>query len=124
MTLTYLRARNKNIIEILPRQHGKTMGEVIIDLWNLCFITRNSTTMYMNKAKADAIKNVKLFADLKEQLPIWMRENFIADKKDIDNQETKLIARRNNTIKVIAPGTDRDSADKAGRRNDLCHNSI
>jgi len=42
---------------------------------------------------------------------------FIEDPKaDIDNQENKLIAKRNNTLKVVSPGSDPDAADKAGRR--------
>lgn len=124
ITLTYLREQNKNVILILPRQHGKTLGSVIFDIWNHCFVTTNANEVYLNKGKQDAIKNLKLFSNTKELLPLWMRDNFIEDKKnDIDNQEKKLLARRNNEIKVVSGGSDPDSADKAGRRiNDIYNN--
>lgn len=116
MTLSYLREKNKNIILILPRQHGKTMGEAVFDVWILCFVTKNTNIVYLNKGKNDAIKNVKLFSDIKSLLPQWMLKDYIEDaKNDIDNQESKLLARRNNTIKVVAPGSDPDAADKQGR---------
>lgn len=115
-TLSYLKLRNKNFILILPRQHGKTMGEVVFDVWNLCFVTKNTNVVYLNKGKTDAVKNLKLFRDVKNLLPDWMLEMFISDaKKDIDNQENKLMAKRNNTLKVVSPGSDPDAADKAGR---------
>ena len=45
-----------------------------------------------------------------------MLEKFINDPKaDVDNQESKVIAKFNNTIKVVAPGADPDAADKQGR---------
>lgn len=88
------------------------MGEVVFDVWNLCFVTKNTNVVYLNKGKQDAVKNLKLFRDVKNLLPDWMLDMFVNDpKKDIDNQENKLIARRNNTIKVVAPGADPDAAD-------------
>lgn len=116
ITMTYLRRLNKSFILVLPRQSGKTLGEVCFDVWNLCFATMNSNEIYMNKGKSDAIKNLKLFKDVKDLLPAWMKDSFICDpKRDIDNQESKLIFKRNNTLKVVAPGADPDAADKQGR---------
>lgn len=116
MTLGYLRIKNKNIILILPRQHGKTLGEVIFEVWNLAFVTKNTNVTYLNKAKGDTIKNLKLFRDVLDLLPHWMLDNFIRDyKNDIDNQENKLLARRNNVLKAVSGGSDPDAADKAGR---------
>lgn len=115
-TLSYLCQLDKNIILLLPRQHGKTMGKVVFDIWNTCFVTKNTNIIYLNKGKGDAVKNLKLFRDIKNLLPQWMLELFINDaKKDVDNQENKLISKRNNTLKVVSPGSDPDSADKAGR---------
>ena len=92
------------------------MGEIIYDTWNLCFVARNANMVYINKGKPDAVKNLKIFKDVKALLPKWMLEEYIEDpKKDIDNQEYKTVARRNNTLKVVAPGTDEDEADKKGR---------
>lgn len=94
----------------------KTMGEIVFDVWNLCLVTKNTNIVYLNKGKGDAVKNLKLFSDVKGLLPEWMLEMVADPKKDIDNQENKLISKRNNTLKVVAPGSDPDAADKAGRR--------
>ena len=116
ITMAYLKERNMNVVEILPRQHGKTMSNVVWDSWPLLFITKNANYVYLNKGKNDAVKNLKIFKDIKERLPEWLRKNFVEDaKRDIDNQENKLIALRNNTLKVVSPGTDEDHADKQGR---------
>lgn len=116
LTFSYLRSMNKNIILILPRQSGKTLGTIAVDVWNNCFVTTNANEVYLNKGKSDAIKNLKLFKDIKDLLPQWMKDNFICDyKNDIDNQESKLIYKRNNTLKVVSPGSDPDAADKQGR---------
>lgn len=116
ITFSYLRSLNKNIIMILPRQNGKTMATIAVDVWNMCFVASNANEVYLNKGKQDAIKNLKLFKDIKDLLPKWMLDNFIVDvKKDIDNQESKLLSKRNNTLRVVSPGSDPDAADKAGR---------
>ena len=116
ITFSYLRSLNKNIIMILPRQNGKTLATIAVDVWNMCFVASNANEVYLNKGKQDAIKNLKLFKDIKDLLPKWMLDNFIVDeKKDIDNQESKLLSKRNNTLRVVSPGSDPDAADKAGR---------
>lgn len=118
LTFSYLRSMNRNIIMILPRQSGKTLGTIAVDVWTNCFVTSNANEVYLNKGKSDAIKNLKLFKDIKDLLPQWMKDIFICDyKNDIDNQESKLIFKRNNTLKVVAPGSDPDAADKQGRRS-------
>ena len=115
-TLTYLRERCKNFIIVLPRQHGKTIGEIVFETWNLLFATTNTTTLYLNKAKPDAVKNLKVFKDIKNLLPKWMLEDFIeTPKMDLDNQEMKTIYKNNNTLKALSGGSDPDAADKAGR---------
>lgn len=115
-TMAFLKIQNRNIIEIICRQHGKTMSNVIFDSWSLLFITKNANYAYINKAKPDAIKNLKIFKDVKSLLPKWLLVNYIEDiKKDIDNQEQKVVAKRNNTLKVVSIGSDPDAADKSGR---------
>ncbi len=115
-TLTYLRNLCKNFILILPRQHGKTVGEVVVETYNLLFATQNSTTIYLNKAKPDAVKNLKLFKDIKNLLPRWLLEDFLeTPKMDLDNQEMKTIYKLNNKLIALSGGSDPDAADKAGR---------
>lgn len=115
-TMAFLKLQNKNIIEIICRQHGKTMSNIVFDSWSLLFITKNANYAYINKGLADAKKNLKIFKDIRSALPKWLLVNFIEDpKNDIDNQEQKLVAKRNNSLKVVSTGADPDAADKSGR---------
>ena len=95
------------------------MGQTVYDSWVLNFAAYNANAIYLNKGKNDAIKNLKIWRDIRALFPKWMLENFVADpKKDIDNQESKLVSKRNNTLKVVSPGNDPDTAEKNGRRID------
>lgn len=115
-TMAFLKLQNRNIIEIICRQHGKTMSNIVFDSWSLMFITKNANYAYINKGLSDAKKNLKIFKDVKACLPKWLLEMYVEDaKNDIDNQENKLIAKRNNSLKVVSTGSDPDAADKSGR---------
>ena len=61
LAFSYLRSKNKNTIEILPRQQGKTMGVVVDDTWNSLFAAINANFIYLNKQFPDAKKNLKIF---------------------------------------------------------------
>ena len=115
-TMAFLKLLNRNIIEIICRQHGKTMSNIVFDSWSILFITKNANYAYINKGLGDAKKNLKIFKDVRSALPKWLLVNFVEDpKRDIDNQEHKLVAKRNNSLKVVSTGADPDAADKAGR---------
>lgn len=115
LTISYLKSKNLNQIVILPRQHGKTMGEIIDDSWILLFSGMNTNIIYSNKQFEDSKKNLKLFKDIRDRLPRYLME-FISNKKnDKDNEEYKLIANRNNTLRAMAAANSDDMADKLGR---------
>jgi hypothetical protein len=115
LTLSYLKSKNINQIVILPRQHGKTLGQIIDDSWILLFAGMNTNIIYSNKEFKDSKKNLKIFKDIRDRLPEYLVE-FIRDSKgDKDNEEYKLVANRNNTLKAIAAATNDDQADKLGR---------
>jgi len=115
LTLSYLKSKNINQITILPRQHGKTMGEIIDDSWILLFSGTNTNIIYSNKEFKDSKKNLKLFKDIRDRLPKYLVE-FVSNKKlDKDNEEYKLIGNRNNTLKAMAAANSDDMADKLGR---------
>ena len=114
--LTYLRTKNKNFILVLPRQHGKTIGVATFDVWELCFATKNANIIYLNKDRTNAVENLKRFRDIKDLMPRWLLETYILDpKRDVDNQESKVLHKMNNTIKILSPGGDPDDADRKGR---------
>jgi len=115
LTLSYLKSKNVNQITILPRQHGKTLGEIIDDSWILLFSGTNTNIIYSNKEFKDSKKNLKIFKDIRDRLPKYLVE-FVSNKKsDKDNEEYKLIANRNNTLKAMAAANSDDAADKLGR---------
>lgn len=123
--LTYLRSKNKNFILVLPRQHGKTIGVASYDVWALCFATRNANVIYLNKDRTNAVENLKRFRDIKDLIPRWLLDTYILDqKKDVDNQESKVLHKLNNTIKILSPGGDPDDADRKGRRTDNGYNIL
>jgi len=64
-TMAFLKLQNRNIIEIICRQHGKTMSNIVFDGWSLMFITKNANYAYINKGLGDAKKNLKIFKDVK-----------------------------------------------------------
>jgi hypothetical protein len=115
LTLSYLKSKNINQIVILPRQHGKTMGEIIDDSWILLFSGTNTNIIYSNKEFKDSKKNLKLFKDIRDRLPRYLVE-FVSNRKaDKDNEEYKLVANRNNTLRAMAAANSDDMADKLGR---------
>jgi len=115
LTLSYLKSKNLNQIVILPRQHGKTLGQIIDDSWIMLFAGTNTNIIYSNKEFKDSKKNLKIFKDIRDRLPQFI-VSFISNRKsDKDNEEYKLIANRNNTLKAMAAANSDDAADKLGR---------
>ena len=90
------------------------MGEIIEDLWSYLFVSTNANAIYLNKQFPDAKKNLKIFKDLKNLLPNWMKE-IVEDRNDKDNEEYKLISKRNNSIIAKPAANTLDTADKLGR---------
>jgi hypothetical protein len=115
LTLSYLKSKNVNQITILPRQHGKTLGEIIDDSWILLFSGTNTNIIYSNKEFKDSKKNLKIFKDIRDRLPKYLVEFVSNRRSDKDNEEYKLIANRNNTLKAMAAANSDDAADKLGR---------
>jgi hypothetical protein len=115
LTLSYLKSKNINQIVILPRQHGKTLGQIIDDSWIMLFAGTNTNIIYSNKEFKDSKKNLKIFKDIRDRLPRYLFDFISNGKEDKDNEEYKLIANRNNTLKAMAAANSDDAADKLGR---------
>jgi hypothetical protein len=115
LTLSYLKTKNINQVVILPRQHGKTIGQIIDDSWTMLFAGTNTNIIYSNKEFKDSKKNLKLFKDIRDRLPRFLVEFVSNGKSDKDNEEYKLVANRNNTLKAMAAANSDDGADKLGR---------
>jgi hypothetical protein len=115
LTLSYLKSKNINQIVILPRQHGKTLGQIIDDSWIMLFAGTNTNIIYSNKEFKDSKKNLKIFKDIRDRLPRYLFDFISNAKSDKDNEEYKLVANRNNTLKAMAAANSDDAADKLGR---------
>ena len=100
---------------MLPRQHGKTIGEVCDDIWVMDFATSNTNMLYFNKEYKDSKENLFRFKNIRLLLPGWMRDKFLDSKYDIDNQERKVRAKKNNTMRAMPTANSEDAADKLGR---------
>lgn len=110
----YCMLNDINVIELLPRQHGKTIGAVCFYTWVFHFATENSNLMFGNKAVGDAEENLKRFKDTTELLPSYLKRHLNV-KDDTDNVQHIRCAANNNTIKLLKAASDPNSADKAGR---------
>ncbi len=114
LSLSYVKTKNKNQITVLPRQHGKTIGEILYDSWILLFAATNTNIIYSNKEFKDSKEALKRFKDIKERLPRWLVD-IVEHNKDRDNIEEKLFYNKNNTLKAMPAAISEESAEKLGR---------
>jgi len=114
LTMSYLKWKNINQIVVLPRQHYKTISEICYDTWCMNFGAQNTNIIYLNKEFKDSKENLRRYKNIRLLLPTWLKE-LIESKEDKDNEELKLTATRNNSLKAMPAATTTDSADKLGR---------
>lgn len=114
LSLSYLKSKNKNQILILPRQHGKTVGEICDDVWTLNFATTNTNLVYLNKEFKDSKEGLRKYKTMRLLLPAWIRD-MLRHHNDKDNEEMKVVGCRNNTLKALPAANTMDQADKLGR---------
>jgi L-rhamnose mutarotase len=112
----FLMELNIDIIEVLPRQHGKTIGAVCRYTWVYHWGTTNSHMIFSNKQYSDSQLNIKRFNDITELLPPYLKKH-LDPKKDTNNLASIACARNNNKIDAMSTANDIASADKLGRGN-------
>lgn len=115
IAFSYMKSKNKNTIMCLPRQHGKTIGEICDDVWCMYFATSGSNMLYLNKDFKTSKENLLRFKEIRLLLPGWLQDEFLVSKDDIDNQERKFIGYKKNSVTALASPMSEDSADRAGR---------
>lgn len=111
---TFCMINNINVIEMLPRQHGKTIGACCVYNWIYNFATKNTNMIFGNKQLPDSKENLKRFKDITEALPSYLKTH-LNPKKDTNNLEYIRCFSNNNTIKALPAPNDEAGADKAGR---------
>ena len=115
LALNYLSLNNIDTIVLMPRQHGKTIGAVVLFVWLFFFGTKNTTITFMNKKYADAQVNLKRFKNIVELLPKWMIEAR-SPREDQESSTTfSRMSRLKNVITAMPAATSPEDADKLGR---------
>lgn len=110
---SFLLELNINIIEIMPRQTGKTIGAECRYTWVLNYGTINTTMMFGNKQLNDSRENIKRFNLIIKELPDYLKTHF-NDKNDKNNIDEWYCGLNNNTIKAMSCGRDESGADRLG----------
>lgn len=114
LALNYLSLNNIDTFSLLPRQHGKTIGSVVLLNWVFWFATQNADIIFMNKKYSDSQLNLKRFISIAECLPKWLIE-----KKCPKDQESSTTFSRlknlNNKVTALPAATNPEEADKLGR---------
>lgn len=115
LALSYCLLNNLNVVELLPRQNGKTVGVNFIMSWVFFFGALNSDIVFSNKKLSDGQKNLERFENIVRLLPDWL----IEPKHPKNDHENFMTFTRkehlNNTITVIPSATSEEDADKLGR---------
>ena len=107
----FLLLQNLNVIEILPRQNGKTIGAVCVFSYIYELITENSAMVFSNKELADSQLNLKRYKDIVELIPAYLKRSHPNDKNNINMIES---VKSNNSSKALSTGRDKEYADKLG----------
>lgn len=111
---TYCFIHNIDIIEVLPRQNGKTIGAACNYTWVYHFKTRNSNIIFSNKQLFDSQRNIKRFNDITEELPSYLKVH-LNEKNDTSNLNVIRCDTLNNSIEALSTPRDKASAEKLGR---------
>ena len=114
MALIYCALQNLNVIEVLPRQHYKTISSICIFLYLYDIATSNSKMIFSNKEQKDSRLNLARLKDIRRLLPQWLIRSH---KKDTDNVNSIRSHHPNNmnSIEAMSTANDEESADKLGR---------
>lgn len=110
----FLMENNVDIIEILPRQHGKTIGAVCRYTWVYHFGTINTHMIFSNKQYGDSQLNIKRFNDITELLPDYLKTH-LNERNDTNNLAQIACAKNNNKIDAMSTARTISDADKLGR---------
>lgn len=114
LAMAYCNINNLDSIVLLPRQQGKTVGEVVYSDWVHLFGTTNSLETYLHVNQDGANGNLARFKTYRDFLPTWLT-GAVSSKNDKDNLEEKYFALKNNRIKAKAAASTDTAADKLGR---------
>jgi len=112
LALIFLCLQNFNVMEVLPRQHGKSHSTVAMIGYIYRYVTKNSEIVFGNKKLEDAKLNLTRYKDHTLKLPKYLVKE---SKKDQYNQYYIKSDTTKNSIKIIGTAVDEDGGDALGR---------
>lgn len=107
---------NLDIIEMLPRQQGKTIGAAVNYSWLYNFATINMQAIFSNKQLPDSQLNLTRVKNIIRKLPKYLKAH-LDPSKDTDNLNKMRCDSNNNVIMSSPSPKDEASAEKIGRGN-------
>lgn len=111
LALSWCALNNLNHYVILPRQTGKTVGEMVIFVWILYFGSRNSNMMLYAQSDDKLSDNMGRIKAIRDALPSYLRLNSNRDK----NGETIGFKLLGNDVSRMAPAKSEEIANQKFR---------
>lgn len=119
LALLYSFYYNFSYMIVLPRQVGKTQGEICGLTWAIYFSNYANEAALLHARGDDGSKeNLGRLKSQRDLLPKYIQD-FIKDKDDIDNVYSIASKKRKNKITTFGSATTDDMADKLGRGGSL-----
>lgn len=120
LAMNFLFVLNFNQIDILPRQHGKTVAACSRYLWVYNFGTTNSEIMFIHKAHSGSKDNLKKVKDLRDALPSYLQMSSVlnSEGKKLKVPNTVVAMQHptnNNRITTFPSARTKESANNLGR---------
>lgn len=112
MALSWAFMCNIDIVIIMPRQCGKSVGTDTIMLWIMDIAGENTNIQLLTKDIKLRIKNIKRIKLQRSKLPSYMVS---ITNKDADNTEVITNVTLNNTYTTAVGRSDKDAAENVGR---------
>ena len=100
-------------ILLMPRQHGKSIGQVCLMSWIVYYGTSNTKIIFFNKKFDDSKLNMLRLKEIVDLWPKWLQES-VSDSEDINNKERIKCHQRENFVDASPAPTSKDTADKLG----------
>lgn len=101
-----------DIVIIMPRQCGKSVGTDTLMLWIVDIAGENTNIHLITKDIQLRVKNIKRLKNQRSKLPPWMVQQ---SRKDADNTEILTNVKLGNNYLTAVGRSDKIAADNVGR---------
>lgn len=112
LALSWASLNNLNSYVIMPRQCGKTFGEIAIITWILYFGGHNSEIVLVAQRDKNLNNNMNRIRSIRDNLPSYL---IVRDKRDRDGAELIDFKPLGNKVTKQTTGTNETEADSNGR---------